>query len=941
MAGELPSKAPPTGPSILVDGDLTIDWHLARRRSQPGVTLAWTLLDTVQVYHEPGGAFLLRKLVKGIIDALPAGGPRVTVHAVEPLTSPIQPGDPRFRHAVATWSLFPYSTERRHENEPRSWRVDELLGIDPDTVSSDRRTPAASALTIDDPISIVVLDDAGLGYREDSARWPRAITRKIDTPPWIVLKMAHPIAEGPLWKKLISDHAEHLVVVVTVDDLRLREVRISRELTWERAAADLARELARNTEIRELSLCAAVVVSFGPAGAFLIRRTADSTRPSTGSEIAFDPKVVEGDWEKIHPGRMVGYTTCPVGGIVRQMTLNMGDLNLGPGIRRGLAAMRTLHLEGYGVRGASSSLANLGLPTGLLVQQLTAEPDTYVGVPVPELSSTSTDPVTKSGAGSATESWSILQEEFGGRFDEIADEIVRRGPELVLRGIPLGRFGQLLTVDPREIESLRTIRALITDYWNDDSKPRPLSIAVFGAPGSGKSFGIEQVAVSILPGQVETLTFNLSQLSGPDSLVDAFHQIRDAGLRGRLPLVFWDEFDSNLGPNDARFGWLRHFLAPMQDGKFQHGQVTHRIGPAVFVFAGGTCFTMADFEDRVAQDTTEMKAAKGTDFASRLKGFLNVLGPDPLGKDPGNDPLFIIRRAILLRSMLGRVRPRLFAGDEGRGAIGIDSGVPRAFLHTMEYRHGARSMESIVAMSLLTGERHFGRSALPLESQLGLHVVASDFMRLVDEDRPAYDRLEVLAEAAHVAWCAAELRLGTPWRARTDEYLSRHSLLREYAGRLRTAESSLSNPNLIAYQDLPHEVKEQNRSFVRDITRKLDLVGYIMLPKRKHEASFTFPAEDLERLAEDEHERWMQLKLDSGATYGVHRDDRQNIHPSILPWRPTTPEELERRYGTERASRIGNGVLTDEDKDRDQNFIRSIPAILAIAGYTIVKLAPG
>ena len=29
-------------------------------------------------------------------------------------------------------------------------------------------------------------------------------------------------------------------------------------------------------------------------------------------------------------------------------------------------------------------------------------------------------------------------------------------------------------------------------------------------------------------------------------------------------------------------------LAPMQDGRFQHGQLNHSIGKCVFVFAGGT-----------------------------------------------------------------------------------------------------------------------------------------------------------------------------------------------------------------------------------------------------------------------------------------------------------------------------------------------------------------
>jgi hypothetical protein len=66
--------------------------------------------------------------------------------------------------------------------------------------------------------------------------------------------------------------------------------------------------------------------------------------------------------------------------------------------------------------------------------------------------------------------------------------------------------------------------------------------------------------------------------------------VRDVGLSGALPLVFWDEFDTAL--EGKKLGWLRYFLAPMQDGRFQDGQLVHPIGRSIFVFAGGTSTTM-------------------------------------------------------------------------------------------------------------------------------------------------------------------------------------------------------------------------------------------------------------------------------------------------------------------------------------------------------------
>ena len=134
------------------------------------------------------------------------------------------------------------------------------------------------------------------------------------------------------------------------------------------------------------------------------------------------------------------------------------------------------------------------------------------------------------------------------------------------------------------------------------------------------------MAKSLLPGQIEAITFNLSQFDSPDDLLSALHQVRDVGLSGKIPLVFWDEFDTSLA--ETPLGWLRYFLAPMQDGKFQEGQISHPIGRAIFVFAGGTSASMAEFDKGATSRTFE--SAKGPDFVSRLKGYINVLGPNPV-----------------------------------------------------------------------------------------------------------------------------------------------------------------------------------------------------------------------------------------------------------------------------------------------------------------------
>jgi len=58
------------------------------------------------------------------------------------------------------------------------------------------------------------------------------------------------------------------------------------------------------------------------------------------------------------------------------------------------------------------------------------------------------------------------------------------------------------------------------------------------------------------------------------------------------------------------------------------------------------------------------------------------------------------------------------------GAPQIDPGLLNAFLHTRRYRHGSRSIETLIACSRLSGRNKFERSSLPPEDQLELNVEA-------------------------------------------------------------------------------------------------------------------------------------------------------------------------------------------------------------------------
>lgn len=827
--------------TVVVSGDVTIDWNLART---PLTSPSGRMRDeppTPGPAMRSGGAALLAELVSRV---LPPGSVHVEGPA-RPVGS-VQPGESGRNHSYALWE------PRIGPGGRTAWHVAEALGVDragsDEAVRSEWRR-LADRLTAADA---VVLDDAALGFRDhsDAGLWRAAAART----PWIVLKQTRPIADGPLWAHLLDALADRLVVVVSIDDLRDREVQVSRALSWERSAQELLWELVNKPDVNVLSQVAHTVISFGPSGAMLLSRGDDATRPSC--TLFYDPALAEGGWELEHAGGVIGTTDCLTAAVARSILAAPDAPDLADGIESGVAGARRLHLEGYAATG--SGRTSLAFPLDAVAEEITGDTAPLVAVRVPEPA--------------AGRTWTILEQRFPGHLSGVAADIVRRGPALALSGVPLGRFAKLTTADRGEIEAFRSIAAFIGEYVRSPASV-PLSIGVFGPPGAGKSFGVKQVAKAVAGARVSpALEFDLAQFRSPDDLADAFHLVRDTALGGVIPLVFWDEFDSDL---DGRpLGWLKYLLAPMQDGEFREGQLAHRIGRAIFVFAGGTSARVADFGRGIADDG--FRQAKGPDFLSRLRGYVDVLGPNPQGAE---DHHAVIRRAILLRSVLERSAPHLF--DDG--VLRIDGGVLRAFLEVAAYRHGARSMEAIVASSGLADARTFARSHLPPAAQLALHVDPQEFEALVQHPALEGALLERLARAAHEVYAAA----------------------------LPPGHATLP------YDDLPEYVQEENRANVRDIPAKLARLGCVMVPASAGSGTTRLTESEVEQLAADEHLRWMH-DLGPGWRYGSPTDSASRVHEAYLPWED----------------------LPSEEQDKDRNLVRRIPTILETAGYTIVRTEP-
>ena len=95
--------------TVIVAGDVAIDWNLARTRRSEGVSAAWNSDDCTRAYRQRGGAALLADLLDAVAVKLRQDGrANCTVRPMNAPSEAVQPGDVRYHHSYALWSLFKY-----------------------------------------------------------------------------------------------------------------------------------------------------------------------------------------------------------------------------------------------------------------------------------------------------------------------------------------------------------------------------------------------------------------------------------------------------------------------------------------------------------------------------------------------------------------------------------------------------------------------------------------------------------------------------------------------------------------------------------------------------------------------------------------------------------------------------------------------------------------
>ena len=842
---------------IAVSGDVCTNVLTWRTFNKTNKGFKWENSPYFHRITKEGGALLLAKLVSLASDD----------NVISPKIADTNCELPK--ELLQSFSELELFSVTGKENDPNKvYRVKKFLGY---SGPISGKTEILPIINDDEKADMVIIHDEDNGFNSDEKLWPLALQSQ-ENAPVVIYKVNKPTSSSKLWKQLEKYYMEDTIVVIDADDFRAQGVNISKSLSWERTAIDFVWQINNNPNIAFLANCRHLIIHFGLEGAIYYHKNA-----GVKSQLFFLPYAFEGDSIKENQGIMFGLSSCFAAGLAGGIATGIKNheelsKSIKDGIQSGIVAAQKYFIKGFG-----ENIEGNDFPSSHIFME--EENDFIYKENVQDVNIRSTTPDCRS-------CWYIIKDKTSINLADISYNIVKYGEKSALKYIPIAQFGKLKTVDRTEIEAYRSIKNLITEYVSAKSVSRPLSIAVFGTPGSGKSFGVTEVASSIAPKLIEKLDFNLSQFQSITDLTNALHKVRDISLMGKIPLVFFDEFDSAF---QGKLGWLKYFLAPMQDGVFRVGDSLHPIGKAIFVFAGGTSSTYKQFCGETIEDETEYKPflnafkdAKGPDFISRLRGYVNILGPN---QTDGNwDQLFIVRRAMLLRSLIERKTPDLL---DGSGEAAIDNGVIRAMLKVPRYKHESRSMEAILEMSRLTNASKWEQALLPSKEQLRLHVDEEQFYRYLMYDSFFSEKIDNIAAALY----------------------HNRALLCE-------SDRKAKQMNGETWDHLSEEVRKYIHNQIRHIPGALSRIGYELISVNEQPESIKFSSNELDMLAEYEHKKISLEKKVDGWKYGSEYDENNKKDPMLVSW----------------------DNLDSNNQNQIMESIKAWPEILAKSNFKIEKL---
>ena len=644
-------------------------------------------------------------------------------------------------------------------------------------------------------------------------------------------------------KDIFNKIADRCFLMLDADVLRACGAMISKSISWERTAMNMIWHLNNYIEINYLLKAPHILITFEEDGIVYINTRKEKTRIINSASMVLADGSCEGTQRREHPA----------------------DNSF-------IAMVSAAALQFVDVIDNAKTLRLMPILKNGVVEDESEDGENLISIPILKDGNTE-DPNT----------WLIANSKGEKYTHDLAVNYIKHGDKALMgNGLPLLKMGGLKTIDRFEIEGFHNIRNLIAEYadkkFSEYEDVVPLSIAIFGSPGSGKSFGVKQIAKSLKDCNIKTDTINVSQISKDEELGAAFQKVRDIILEDKLPLVFFDEFDS------CELRWLKNFLMPMQDGKFKDATGEHPLGKCILVFAGGTASTFKEFiapmSSADVQIQRNFKNVKGPDFASRIKGTIDIAGPN---RSNDFDTAYILRRALLLRSLCER-DDRLKENIKARKRF-IDENILIAMIYISEYKHGARSMETILKMSKIENGLWLP-SGLPMGNQMSVHLNDRKFTDIL--------LMKVIEQSI-------EGRIAQAIHEKYVKYMT---------------EKGKKQPNAKPWNDLSVEFKLSNLNQAKSYSEKLALIKCEMtLKDENREAVTSFTDDEILSMAKQEHQRWMDEKISDGWVYAELRDDKKKHHNCLIEW----------------------DKLSEEVQNWDKDPVRNMIEILDSVGYGVYR----
>jgi len=202
---------------------------------------------------------------------------------------------------------------------------------------------------------------------------------------------------------------------------------------------------------------------------------------------------------------------------------------------------------------------------------------------------------------------------------------------------------------------------------------------------------------------------------------------------------------------------------------------------------------------------------------------------------------------------------------------------------------------------------------LQLESvcREGLKEPINIFVRTKDESDFAFAPSSVRPYGLPIKVCSHDVIFGE-----TLDTMAK-AIHKEYFERRKKAKNFGEKPADVDWENLQLEYKDSNRKAADHIGVKIRAINCSIVDIKDRREPAIFSKEEIEMLAELEHERWQAERSLAGWSYGASDNKKTRTTPFLLEWT--------------------NENLSDSVKDYDRGSVINIPIVLNLVGLKVVR----